>query len=184
MTKKAKILISFGVALTLAAVGTFFYINRIDGGSGGTINPSLRFAPSFSLKDAQGKKLDLEDLKGSVVIVHFWATWCPPCLEELPELLEFAKKFSSEHSGAPIKWLFVSLDKKWTDAHRVFPEKEKTDQILSVIDPDMSVSDKFGSYQFPETYVLNKRQQIVAKWVGPQTWDSKVQQAFEILIKE
>src|SRR4051812_3451868 len=69
-------------------------------------------APSFELPDAQGKKYRLEDFKGNVVILHFWASWCPPCLDEIPQWVELGTTFH----GEALKLVAISLDQKWEDA--------------------------------------------------------------------
>ena len=77
---------------------------------------SLRTAPSFELPDNSRTVHKLEDLKGQPVVLHFWASWCPPCLEEISKWVEVA----STYQGRPIHWVAVSLDKNWTDALKVW----------------------------------------------------------------
>ena len=140
----------------------------------------FRAAPSFSLKDAQGQVHKLSDLKGSLVILHFWASWCPPCLEELPQWLELAKSYE----GKPIKWVAISLDPNWEDAHRFLPEKEIPKNGISVIDPETKLPEVYGTYQFPETYIISRDQKVISKWVGPQEWNGpRVHELIEQVLK-
>ena len=126
----------------------------------------LRPAPDFELSDSAGKKFKLSDFKGTPVILHFWASWCPPCVDELPQFLETAK----EYEGKKIKFFAVSLDKTWADAHKILPQAKLPDSVVSVIDPDEKTPDQLGSYQFPESYLLDSDHHIVEKWVGGQDW--------------
>ena len=128
---------------------------------------TYREAPALELKDIAGKVHRLEEFRGQPVILHFWASWCPPCIEELPQFMEMVKSLR----GKPIHFLIVSLDKTWMEAERIAPQKELPSDVVSVIDPDGTVPEKFGSFQFPETYLLNSRLQILEKWVGAQDWN-------------
>lgn len=139
----------------------------------------LQAAPDFTLKDAQGREVRLESLKGKPVVLHFWASWCPPCLEEIHEWVEAAKRYE----GKPIHWVAVSLDHGWEDAHKILPESELTKGVLSLLDTESKVSDAYGSYQFPETYFLDADLKIKGKWVGPQDWAGPAaQKAIETLM--
>ena len=132
-----------------------------------------RPAEPFSLKDSTGKPHKLTDLKGSVVLIHFWASWCPPCLPELPEIVALAH----DYEGKKLKVLAISQDEQWQNALDVFPKGSEIGgamprNLLMVLDDHGQISDKYGSYMFPETYLINSKQQIVAKLVGPQDWSS------------
>lgn len=137
---------------------------------------SLRRAPDFELQDILGHKYRLKDLSGNVVIVHFWASWCSPCLEEIPHWVELGTAFQ----GRPIRLVAVSLDQSWEDARKVLPTEKLTPHVISLLDTSNQVPDRFGSYQFPETYLLNSKLEILSKWVGPQDWSSpKIRGAIE-----
>lgn len=123
-------------------------------------------APAFSLPDVAGRTHGLSDYPGEVLIVHFWASWCPPCLSEIPQWVELADHFK----GRPFQMIAVSEDEKWADAQKVLPSQKLASNIASVLDNKGEVADRYGSYQFPETYLLNSRHEIVAKWVGGQDW--------------
>jgi thiol-disulfide isomerase/thioredoxin len=103
-----------------------------------------------------------------VVLVHFWATWCPPCIEELPQWVALAKKYT----GRPLQMVAVSLDSDWEAPHRLLPESEVTSPLISLLDPERKSPEDYGSYQFPETYLIDRSHRIVHKWVGPQDWSN------------
>lgn len=132
---------------------------------------SIKPAPLFELKDQSGNLKKLSSYKGQAVLVHFWASWCPPCIKELPEILKFAGELEKDSTLL----ILISLDTSWEEAMTVFPKKIKlSSNVISVLDPDSKVNDAYGSYQYPETYLLNRNLEIVTKWVGPQKWDAKL----------
>lgn len=136
---------------------------------GGAPGAALKQAPEFALPDAKGRMVSLSEFRGKAVFVHFWATWCPPCVREVPEFLEFARS----QAGKPVQFIAVSLDSSWGDAHRILPESKLPANVVSVLDTESRVADAFGSFQFPETYLLAADHGIFAKFVGPQAWSSE-----------
>ena len=129
----------------------------------------FRSAPDFVLEDSAGKKHALSDLKGTLILLHFWASWCHPCLDEVPQWLELAKVYQ----GRPLKLLAVSLDTSWSDALKILPDRMAASNLLSLLDPSAQVSDQYGTYGFPETYLISPDLKILVKWVGPQDWAGK-----------
>jgi len=113
-----------------------------------------------------GKSEHLADLKGKIVILNFWATWCPPCVEETPALNRLQKYVDAR--GGMV--LGVSVD---DDANAY--EKFLKDQ--SVVFPTYRDTTKksaadYGTSMYPETYVIDRKGRIARKFVGPQQWDS------------
>jgi thiol-disulfide isomerase/thioredoxin len=127
-----------------------------------------RPAPLFELPQSDGKPFRLESLKGNAVVVHFWASWCPPCLSEIGKWLEFAAQWK----GKPVRFVAVSLDQGWPEALKVLPVARLPEGVISVLDRDQKLPDLFGTYQYPETYLLDRQLRIVSKWVGAQEWSS------------
>jgi peroxiredoxin len=139
----------------------------------------FRLAPSFELKDSHGKVHRLSDYKGSLVVLHFWAGWCPPCLPEISQWIELAAGFqnskanskaSSKTQKTPVQWIAVSQDSSWNDALSVLPDSKLPNHVISLLDSEGTVPDAFGTFQFPETYLISPDQKILHKWVGPQDW--------------
>ena len=85
-----------------------------------------------------------------------------------------AKQFQDK----PFEIVFISLDEGWKDALKVLPSDTLPKDTVSLIDPTLKVADTYGSYQFPETYLLDGEQRIVTKWVGGQEWQSELIQSF------
>ncbi|MGZ3709054.1 MAG: TlpA disulfide reductase family protein, partial [Bdellovibrionota bacterium] len=82
-----------------------------------------------------GKTHALGDWSGDAVVLHFWASWCPPCLGEIPQWVALAR----DYSGKPIRFVAVSLDQNWKDALKVLPATEVSGQLESLIDPELKI---------------------------------------------
>ena len=122
-------------------------------------------APDFRLPSTDGRSLGLADLRGKVVMVHFWATWCPPCVEELPTLA----KLYEELKGGDFEMLAVSVDEGGSAAVNAFLRKNGL-HLPVLLDPGAPVSHLYGTYKFPETYVVDRRGVVRYKVIGPRDW--------------
>lgn len=165
------------LAISATGLGIWWYQSSFKTGPEGE-QTLVRSAPDFALKDAAGKTHRLSDYKGQPVILHFWAEWCPPCLEEIPQWIAAAKKAE----GKRVRWIAVSLDDAWEAAHKILPAKDLPSNVISLLDPVKEVPDQYGSYQFPETYLLTEDHKIVTKWIGPQDWSHpKIDEIIEVI---
>lgn len=131
-------------------------------------SPQIREAPDFDLPDSLGKRHSLTQFQGNAVILHFWASWCPPCLEEIPQWVELANAYKNR----PIQLVAVSIDRTWSEALKILPSEKLPSNIMSLLDSEGKLPDLFGTYQFPETYLIDRNRKIRMKWVGPQNWNS------------
>lgn len=159
--------IAGGVLLGLVAGAVWYWQ-----GSDPSVSSARRKAPQFNLPDSAGQKHSLEEFRGKWVMLHFWAAWCPPCLPEIPNWLTLARKMSGGPERDRIRFVAVSTDPRWEDALKILPVQDLPQGTLSLLDASTKVAEEFGTYQFPETYLLNPRLEIVAKWVGAQEWGS------------
>ena len=121
-------------------------------------------APDFTVTDSR-RTVTLNQLRGKPVILNFWATWCPPCVQEMPSLVELQKKL-----GDKVTVLAVSEDAD-DNAFTQFVRDHKVD-LLVVRDPRQSVNERYGTFKFPETYVIDKDGKIVRKFIGATDWTS------------
>jgi len=138
-----------------------------------------RKAPDFRLKDENQKEVKLSDFKGEVLLLHFWASWCPPCIDELPVLMRMAEKMKNDK----VRIVMVSLDRSWKEARSVWPPDAKSPNLISLIDPDTKVPELYGAFQYPETFMIDRNLRIVTKFVGPQKWDhDEIIEAFRKLL--
>ena len=128
--------------------------------------------PDFSVPAFPSGTLDLKNYRGQVVVVNLWATWCPPCVEETPSLEQFAEKMRSR--GVSVVSVSVDDDSKALgDFIRKFHLSYPVGR-----DPDRSLSARFGTYQFPESYILDRRGLLAEKVIGPTDWDDSRIQSF------
>lgn len=157
--------VSIGVLALLVSAAAGYFAMRGRGEARSPEGP--RSAPAFELKDRAGRARPLTEWKGQVVLVHFWAKWCPPCLPEIPRFLKLAEAYA----GRPLVLALVSLDPSWTEASQALPAA-LPDSVVPLLDPEGKVPDLFGTYQYPETYLISRDQRVLAKWVGPQDWNT------------
>ncbi len=129
-------------------------------------------APDFTLKSLDGKEVSFSDFKGKVVLVNFWATWCPPCLAEMPDLNRL--HVDSKAKGLQILGLTISSRAK--DIPKKVKQSGVTYPILLEAEP---VAAKFGGFgAIPQTFIIDKQGKIVHSITGARSY-----KAFEKLIK-
>ncbi|HYO82337.1 MAG TPA: TlpA disulfide reductase family protein [Bryobacteraceae bacterium] len=121
-------------------------------------------APKFSVTTEAGQRIGSTDFNGKLLMVNFWATWCPPCVEEMPSLNQFAKEMSPQ--GVVV--LGVSIDRN-EKAYRDFLARNRLAFQVSR-DPEENISSSYGTFKWPETYVINREGKVVQKFVGPRDW--------------
>ena len=120
-------------------------------------------APQFTVSDGV-QTIDLSKYRGHVVILNLWATWCPPCLVELPSLIQLQQQMPN------VTILAVSQDED--DAvYRSFLVKHHID-FLTVRDPTTRINHLYGTLQIPESYVIDKNGILRRKFVSAQDWTS------------
>jgi peroxiredoxin len=122
-------------------------------------------APDFSVPAFPSGSLDLKKYRQQIVVLNFWATWCPPCVEETPSLEQFAEKMRDR--GVIV--LSVSVDQN-QKALQDFVQKNHISYLVGR-DPDQALAARYGTFQFPETYILDHRGLVAEKVVGPTDWD-------------
>ena len=121
-------------------------------------------APNFTVQDAD-RKLTLTDYRGQVVVLNFWATWCPPCVEEMPSLVQMQQRLKDKG----ITVLAVSLDVDEA-AYRKFL-KDHGVNLITVRDPDLKSSDLYGTFKYPETYIIDRNGILRRKFIGAVNWN-------------
>lgn len=120
-------------------------------------------APDFTVSDSD-RKVELNQIEGpKVVVLNFWATWCPPCVEEMPSLS--AMQFQMQDR---VQVLAVSIDED-SDAYHRFLE-ERGIHFLTVRDPERRSADLYGTVGWPETYVIDRRGIVRRKFIGAVNW--------------
>ena len=127
-------------------------------------------APDFKATRIGGETLRLSDLRGRVVVLNIWATWCKPCEEEAPSLERLYRKIRSGPLGRDFEILAVSIDARSRDA--VLPFQRKFGLTFPILfDPDGRVSRIYQTTGVPETFVIDRQGSIREKVIGPREWD-------------
>jgi peroxiredoxin len=154
MRKRA--LLALGVLAMLALVGCY----------GGSRPKHIGdVAPDFTLQDSD-RKITLSDFRGQVVVLNIWASWCPPCVEETPALIAMQQKLKDR--GVTI--VAVSIDEDADAYHRFV--KEHGINFVTVRDPDRKTANLYGTFGWPETYIIDRKGVIRRKFIGAADWTS------------
>jgi len=135
--------------------------------------------PYFGLKTPSGASLTTTDFTGKLVMLNFWATWCPPCREEMPSMQTLYDKYKDK--GFSIFAISVK-----EDLNTVNSFLKKTPYTFPIaLDPDGAISDQFVGRGIPTTYFMDKKGRIVAGVVGGTKWDTpEVFKAIETLLAQ
>jgi len=124
-------------------------------------------APDFTLTDLQGQKVKLSQFRGQVVLVNFWATWCPPCREEMPSMEGLHRKFKDQG----LVLLALNADEDGAPAVKNFLKgKNYTFPIL--LDTAADVQNLYQVFRFPETFIIDRNGNIVDHVIGARNWMS------------
>lgn len=121
-------------------------------------------APDFTVNDGT-KTVQLSQLRGKPVLLNFWATWCPPCVQEVPALVGLQQQM-----GDKVTILAVSMDED-ADAYKNFTAK-RMPGILTVRDGDHKSSALYGTFAYPESFLIDKDGKIQRKFIGAVEWNS------------
>ncbi len=124
-----------------------------------------RPAPEITLSGLDGSRLRLSDLRGKVVLLNFWTTWCPPCREEIPSMM----RLNTIMKGRPFQIVAVSLDEGGKAAVEEF-FRTNGYYLPTYTDPDGRAAASYGVSGFPNTFIVDKKGLIVKKIVGPVDW--------------
>jgi peroxiredoxin len=154
-----------GVYLALFVVGYLLYAGAVAGQNEVHAEEEGFEAPNIVLNRLDGKQFRLADFRGQWVMVNFWATWCGPCVEEMPSLDAFSQKYKKEN----LVVLAVSVDT---------PPKTKVEAFVKsfnlsfqvFLDPSSEMSDKFAVNSLPATFVINPEGMVVAHALGARNW--------------
>jgi cytochrome c biogenesis protein CcmG, thiol:disulfide interchange protein DsbE len=121
-------------------------------------------APGFTITTDSGRQISPADFGGRVLVLNFWATWCPPCVEELPSLNEFHRQLA----GSGVVVVGVSIDKN----EKIYRDFLKRARITfeTARDPEANISSDYGTFKVPETYIIDRTGTVVEKLINLQDW--------------
>ena len=172
------------VVLILLAFGTMLYlrsgthspdttdsgiskIDRLYYGMGILGIPNIAPPMDIVLRDLDGKRVRVSDLKGKIVFLNFWTTWCPACRVEMPAMEQLYGRFKDKDFAM----IAISMQESGEQV-RSFFERHKL-SFTALLDSDGAVGSRFGAVSIPTTYILNKEGDIIGKIVGAREWYSK-----------
>jgi peroxiredoxin len=161
-----------------AIAGYFVYYQATHTGAPRTINIG-DIAPDFTVSDSQGKEIKLSALRGNLVFLNFWATWCPPCVHEMPEMELMNRAFKDRK----FQMVAVSVDEDWGKVSDFY--KEHNLSLPAYLDAGQNVSARYNVFKFPETFVIDRNGYVLKHYIGEQRWASpQLLASFDSLIKE
>ncbi len=156
-------LMSIGLGFLTVGVMFFMLLNQQNASSQdfSAVPVKVNFpAPQLVLKDLSGKQVSFDDYRGSVILVNLWATWCPPCREEMPTLQAFYQKY--KESG----FVLIAIDQEET-LEVVQPFVDEFGLTFPVwLDPDYEAQRKFNTMNLPSSYVIDRTGMVRLTWIG------------------
>ena len=174
------LLAAFGIFALAGCEEAFFDKKKTPAPAAETYTRKLRIetpnepipAPDFILEDLSGKRVSLEDFKGKVIFLNFWATWCPPCVLEMPSMENLHKEFGKE--GLVVLAINFRETRKQVKAFA----KEHKLTFTVLIDPEGSVFELYQVWGLPVTTIINRQYEIVGRAMGSREWYSKESREF------
>jgi cytochrome c biogenesis protein CcmG, thiol:disulfide interchange protein DsbE len=119
-------------------------------------------APNMAVHDGT-RNISLKQYRGKIVVLNFWASWCPPCLEEFPSLIQLQKDMPN------VVVLAVSFDTD-VNAYQQYITDNHITGIVTVVDPTQKANESFDTTRPPETYIIDRKGIIRRKFIGAQDW--------------
>ncbi len=123
---------------------------------------SGEYAPDFTLTSAVGDEVSLSDLRGKIVVIQFFASWCGQCMAELPEYNAFAGETDKE----TVAFVAISEDDPSDVEFVRMMAEQRLSNLTVLLDTDSKVADLFGSYSLPDTYIIDREGRLVRQYEG------------------
>jgi peroxiredoxin len=121
-------------------------------------------APNFSIVTESGRTVTRSDFGGKLLVLNFWASWCPPCITELPSLNQFAQEYKDQ--GVVV--IGISNDKNENLYKRFLTQRHVA--FDTARDPEADISASYGTFQIPETYLIDRNGKVLEKVISNQDW--------------
>ena len=133
-----------------------------------TLRGELHPAPEYHFRDRTGAAISLVDFRGRLVLLNFWATWCPPCVEEMPALDRLQARFG----GARFEVVALSVNRRGLEAIMPFFAEHDLSALRPYSDPSMASMSAFNLPALPTSLIIGPQGDIIATMAGPADWDS------------
>jgi cytochrome c biogenesis protein CcmG/thiol:disulfide interchange protein DsbE len=134
----------------------------------GTLEPRIvhagETAPNFSIVTDDGRTVTRSDFGGKLLVLNFWASWCPPCVEETPTLNEFQRVMGP--LGVVVLGISIDRNEKF---YKQFKERMQV-AFPTARDPESDISASYGTFQIPESYIINRSGKVTEKIISSQNW--------------
>jgi peroxiredoxin len=168
MRKAALVIIAAALAFT--AYGGIRYFARQSSRTSGSSS-----LPDLVVMDLEGRTIRISDYRGRVVVVNFWAAWCAPCAEEIPQFMALQQKYETQG----VRVLGISIDDIDTELRAFY---RKYNMNYPVIAGDQKTTDAFGGVPgLPTTFIIGRDSRIRGRHVGPTNFQSLEQQVVGLL---
>ena len=137
-------------------------------------------APDFTLLSLDGKKVSLQDYRGKIVFLHFWATWCKPCIEEFPTIDRMYKEYKDK--GLVV--LAISIDKGDKGVVKSFVDKMGV-RFPILLTSDGNIKRSYWTWGTPTSFLIDRNGKFIGRALGPRKWDSVEARAlFDAALKD
>jgi len=156
------------VLLVLVGGGAYIYSNLSS--TTAVVAPAVvagDVAPDFQLEDTKGNRVTLSALRGKIVMVNFWATWCPPCKQEMPSM----EKLNQIMAGEDFVMLAINIEMNGRSVVPAFLKNNPHDFTV-LYDDNGIVQQQYGVYRFPESFIIRKDGTVDQKVIGAIDWAS------------
>ena len=163
MSKARRIAILAGGVVLAAGAAAFFVVRRaprapVEVG---------QVAPDFAVPAFPAGQVRLRDRRDRVILVNFWATWCPPCVDESPSLQKFAEQIRNQG----VEVIGISVDQDPARLQEFIDRLHLTFTIGR--DPNQELAHRYGTFKYPETYIVDRDGRVAEKIIGPIDWQDR-----------
>jgi cytochrome c biogenesis protein CcmG/thiol:disulfide interchange protein DsbE len=119
-------------------------------------------APEFTITTDSGRTVSIPNFGGKILVLNFWASWCPPCVEETPSMSRFAQEYAAK--GVVVLGVSVDKDEK---AYRTFLQKYKPGFLTA---RELKTHEDYGTFMYPETYIIDTNGKVLRKYAEEVDW--------------
>lgn len=131
-------------------------------------NDKMVPATNASFQDANGRVVNFSDFNGKVILVNLWATWCAPCIKEMPDLNELQKSFENDD----FEVILISQNSDGIESSLAFLKNNNISHLTTYIDTNRSVARTFKANALPTSILINAKGYEVGRLIGPAEWNS------------